>query len=60
MEDIKNKMLDLAYDSKNSDILENEDFWDDVIVEIEHASTEQELLSIGQEYFSISSLDEIK
>jgi len=60
MEDIKNKMLDLAYDSKNSDILENEDFWVDVIVEIEHASTEQELLSIGQEYFSISSLDEIK
>lgn len=60
MEDIRNKMLNLAYDSKNSDTPENKDFWDDVIVEIEHVSTEQELLSIGQEYFSISSLDEIK
>jgi hypothetical protein len=60
MEDIRQKLMDLVVDTKNTDILENEDFWDDVIVEIEHASTEQELLSIGQEYFSISSLDEIK
>jgi len=60
MEDIRQKLMDLVVDTKNTDILENEDFWDDVIVKIEHASTEQELLSIGQEYFSISSLDEIK
>jgi hypothetical protein len=53
-------MLDLVHDSKNSDIPENKDFWDDVLLEVENATTEEELLRIGQEYFSIGSLDEIK
>lgn len=60
MEEVKNYMLDLVHDSKNSDIPENKDFWDDVLLEVENATTEEELLRIGQEYFSIESLDEIK
>jgi|LakMenE01Jun11ns_1017448.scaffolds.fasta_scaffold9838896_2 hypothetical protein len=60
MEEVKNYMLDLVHDSKNSDIPENKDFWDDVLLEVENATTEEELLRIGQEYFSIGSLDEIK
>jgi hypothetical protein len=60
MEEIKIHLLDLVIDAKNSDILNNKGFWDDVFVEVENATTEDELLEIAREYFSISSLDEIK
>jgi hypothetical protein len=60
MEEVKNRMLDFVHDTKNTDMPENKDFWDDVLLEVENATTEEELFRIGQEYFSIRSLDEIK
>ena len=51
--------MDLVVDTRNTDEPENKEFWDDVILEVDNASSEFDLLSIGQEYFSITSLEDL-
>jgi hypothetical protein len=60
MEQIKKILFDYAKDAKQTDIIENKDFWDDVIVDIENVTTQEELLHIAQEYFSFESLEQVK
>jgi hypothetical protein len=60
MDNKKEILFDYAKDAKQTDIIENEDFWDDVIVEIENSTTQEELLHIAQEYFSFESLEQVK
>jgi hypothetical protein len=59
MEQIKEKLLTFANEGKNDDMVENVPFWDDVIVEIETSTTEEDLLQIGQNYFGFENLNDI-
>lgn len=60
MEKIKQNLLKEVNTTKETDLKANIPFWDDVLLEIENSTTEEELLRIGQEYFSFNSLEEIK
>jgi hypothetical protein len=60
MEKIKQNLRKEVKSTKETDLKENIPFWNDVLLEIENATTEEELFRIGQEYFSFTSIDQIK
>lgn len=60
MEQIKQNLIKEVKLSRETDLEENLEFWDDVLLQVENATTEEELFKIGQEYFSFTSIDQIK